>query len=186
MLAFGMLAGILSARNTGKGQVVDCAMLDGAAAISATTYMMLQAGMWKDERGVNMIDTGAPYYETYETADGKYVAVGPIEDEFYEEMLEILGLAGESDLEDRNDPANWKKLKARFAEVFRGKTRDEWASLFEPSDACVAPVLSLMEAPLHPHNVARKTFVEVDGVIQPAPAPRFSATPSPSIRMPSN
>lgn len=184
LLAFGVLAGILSARSTGRGQVIDCAMLDGAALLSAATYMMFNAGMWRDERGVNLIDSGAPYYETYETADGKYVAVGPLEDAFYAELLEKMGLAGDPLCLDRDDRANWPALKEKFTAVFRTKTRDEWRALLDGTDSCFAPVLSLSEAPRDDHNVARGTFVEVDGVLQPAPAPRFSVTPAPPVRMP--
>lgn len=183
MMAFGMLAGILSARGTGKGQVVDCAMLDGAAAITATTYAMLQAGMWEDERGVNLIDSGAPYYETYETADGKFIAIGPLEDQFYAELLEKLGLADDADFLDRDNRTNWPHLKQRFATLFMTRTRDEWCAILEETDCCFAPVLSLTEAPAHPHNAARRTFIEVDSVLQPAPAPRFSGTPAPPVKM---
>ena len=136
------------------------------------------SGMWNDERGANMLDTGAPFYEVYETADGKYFAVGGIEPQFYAELLEGLGLADDPLFARQNDKANWPAMKERFAAVFATKTRDEWAAIFDGTDACVAPVLSPWEAHLHPHNQARSTFVEVDGVVQPAPAPRFSRTPS--------
>jgi len=184
MLAFGMLAGILSARNTGKGQVVDCAMLDGAAAISASTYALLQTGLWEDERGVNLIDSGAPYYETYETADGKYIAIGPLEDQFYGELMDKLGLSDDAEFRDRDDREKWPILKRRFESLFLTRTRDEWCTLLEGTDCCFSPVLGLSEAPSHPHNVARHTFIEVNGVVQPAPAPRFSGTPAPPVRMP--
>ncbi len=184
MLAFAVLAGILSARSTGEGQIIDCAMLDGAAALSAATYMMFDAGMWRDERGVNIVDTGAPYYETYETADGKYVSVGPLEDEFYADLLDKLGLRDDPLCRERDNPAKWPAIKQRFDEVFRTRTRDAWCALLDGTDCCFAPVLSLAEAPMDEHNVARGTFIEVDGVLQPAPAPRFSATPAPPVRMP--
>lgn len=184
MLAFGLLAGILSARSTGKGQVVDCAMVDGAALLSTVTYMMHAVGMWSDERGANILDTGAPYYETYETADGKFVSIGPIEVPFYHQMLAVLGLSEDPEFRDRDNKSKWPLLKERLEAIFRTRTREEWCALMDESDICFAPVLSLAEAPYHPHNVARGTFMEVDGVVQPAPAPRFSATPAPPVRMP--
>lgn len=183
LLAFGMLAGIISARATGKGQVIDSSMLDGAAILSASTYMMLASGLMRDERGVNMIDSGSPYYDTYETADGKFVSVGPLEEEFYDLLLEKIGVADDSLFGQRDDREKWPELKARLEQVFLTKTRDEWCEVLEYSDACFAPVLSLSEAPRHPHNVARGTFIEIDGVVQPAPAPRFQGTPAPPVRM---
>jgi alpha-methylacyl-CoA racemase len=182
LLAFGMLAAILHAGRTGEGQVVDAAMVDGAAALMTLTYTLLATGMWREERGTNLLDTGAPFYEVYETSDGGYMAVGAIEPQFYAELIKLTGLA-EEDLPEQMDRDEWPKMKERFAAVFATKTRDEWTSIFEGSDACVAPVLSMTEAPDHPHNARRGTFCEVAGVLQPAPAPRFSATPS-SIRWP--
>jgi alpha-methylacyl-CoA racemase len=182
LLAFGMLAAILHAGRTGEGQVVDAAMVDGAAALMTLTYTLLATGMWKEERGTNLLDTGAPFYEVYETSDGGYMAVGAIEPQFYAELIKLTGLA-EEDLPEQMDRDEWPKMKERFAAVFATKTRDEWTSIFEGTDACVAPVLSMTEAPDHPHNARRGTFCEVAGVLQPAPAPRFSATPS-SIRWP--
>lgn len=184
LLAFGMLAGILSARSSGKGQVIDCAMLDGAAILSTVTYMMHAVGMWKDERGVNVLDSGAPYYETYETADGKFISLGSIERPFYNQLLDELGLADDPAFLNRNDEGRWPELKHRLEAIFRIKTRDEWCRLLDETDVCFAPVLSLAEAPHHPDNAARGTFIEVDGVMQPAPAPRFSGTPAPPVRMP--
>ena len=184
MLAFGLLAGILSARSTGKGQVVDCAMVDGAALLSTVIYMMHAVGMWNDERGMNVLDTGAFYYETYETSDGKYVSIGPIEDAFYDQFLAMLGLSDDPEFRDREDRLNWPVLTERLEAIFRTRTRDEWCALMDDTDICFAPVLSLSEAPYHPHNVARATFIDVDGVVQPAPAPRFSATPAPPVKMP--
>jgi alpha-methylacyl-CoA racemase len=184
MLAFGLLAGILSAKQTGKGQVVDCAMVDGAALLTTVIYTMHAVGMWQDERGVNILDTGAPYYETYETADGKFVSVGPIERPFYNQMLDVLGLADDPEFLDRENRELWPSQKERLETIFTTKTRDEWCALMEKTDICFAPVLSLSEAPSHPHNVARGTFIEVDGITQPAPAPRFSGTPAPPVRMP--
>ncbi len=183
MLAFGILAAILSARSTGKGQTIDCAMTDGAALLSAQTYALLAAGIWRDERGVNVLDGGAHYYDTYETADGKYVSIGSIEPQFYALLRDRLGLTGDADFARQDDPAAWPRLKQRLEAIFLTRTRDEWCALMEDSDICFAPVLSLAEAPGHPHNVARGTFVEAGGVIQPAPAPRFSETPAPTPRM---
>ena len=183
MLAFGVLAGILSARSTGKGQVIDCAMIDGASILNAMTYAMFNVGMWQDVRGVNALDGGAHFYDTYETSDGKWIALGSVEPQFYAIFLDKLGLTGEPDFARQSDHALWPQLKERLEAEFLTRTRDEWCALMEDTDICFAPVLSLAEAPLHPHNVARSTFVEVDGVIQPAPAPRFAATPAPPIRM---
>jgi len=183
MLAFGVLAAILSARSTGKGQVIDCAMMEGAATISAQTYALYSAGMWVDEREANVLDGAAPYYDTYETRDGKYVAIGSIEPQFHAMLLDALGLTGDPDFADQADRALWPAAKAKLEAAFRTKTRDEWCAIMEDTDICFAPVLSLAEAPLHPHNVARGTFVEANGVLQPAPAPRFSETPAPPVRM---
>jgi alpha-methylacyl-CoA racemase len=184
MLAFGMLAGILSAKATGKGQVVDAAMTDGSALLATMIWSLHSLGRWQDERGQNMLDTGAPFYEVYETADGKYVSVGPIEGPFFAEMLEKLGLSGDPDFAQQNERAQWPVMKKRLEAVFRQETREQWCALLEGSDACFAPVLSLAEAPSHPHNVARGTFIEAAGITQPAPAPRFSGTPAPAIRPP--
>ncbi len=183
LLAFGVLAGILSARSTGKGQVIDCAMIDGASILNAMTYAMFNVGMWKDERGVNVLDGSAHYYDTYETSDGKWIAIGSIEEPFYALLLDKLGLTGDPDFAYQADEASWPGLKARLEAIFLTRTRDEWCGLMEDTDICFAPVLSLAEAPKHPHNVARGTFIEVDEVIQPAPAPRFSGTPAPPVRM---
>jgi alpha-methylacyl-CoA racemase len=170
MMAFGMLAGILAARATGRGRVVDCAMVDGAALLSALTFSLHAAGMWRDERGTNLLDTGRGYYDCYQCADGKWVAVGALEPNFFALLRERLGLAaGQNDAGLRDD----------LATVFRTRPRDHWCALLEDVDACFAPVLSLGEAPLHPHNAARGTFVTVDGLVQPAPAPRFSEPPAP-------
>jgi alpha-methylacyl-CoA racemase len=184
MLAFGMLAGILSAKATGKGQVVDCAMVDGAALLATLIWSLHSTGRWEDERGRNILDTGAAYYETYETSDGRFVAIGPVEPQFYMELLEKLGIAGDPDFADQNDRAAWPRMKERLTQIFLGKSRDEWRELLEGSDVCFAPVLGLAEAPKHPHNVARGTFIEAAGIVQPAPAPRFSGTPAPKVRPP--
>jgi len=186
LLAFGMVAGLLSAARTGEGQVIDAAMVDGSASLMTMIYAFHQFGIWKEDRGSNMLDTGAPFYEVYETSDDKYFAVGGIEAKFYGELLVGLGLDGpDSGLPDQMDRDQWPAMKERFAAVFRTKTRDEWSAIFDGTDACAVPVLSPWEAHLHPHNLARDMFVEVDGVVQPAPAPRFSRTPSTVSRPPS-
>ncbi|HEX3489039.1 MAG TPA: CaiB/BaiF CoA-transferase family protein [Streptosporangiaceae bacterium] len=172
LLAVGILAALVERERSGLGQVVDAAMVDGSALLTSFIYGMLATGTWQDRRGSNMLDGGAPWYDTYETAGGGYVAVGAIEPQFYAALLEGLGLAG-ADLPNQLDPAGWPELRRRFAEVFATRSRDEWAEVFAGTDACVAPVLSLAEAPQHPHAVARNAFVEVGGITQPAPAPRF-------------
>jgi alpha-methylacyl-CoA racemase len=175
-LAVGILAALREAERTGAGQVVDAAIVDGAAHIATMAHAALAAGSWRDERGVNLLDTGAPFYDVYETADGKHVAIGPLEGRFYAELIRLLGLEGKSPAQ--LDVANWPELRRVLAETFAQRTRDEWEAVFADTDACVAPVLSMREAPRHPHNVARGTFVEHHGVVQPAPAPRFSASPA--------
>ena len=175
-LAFGVVSALLERANSGKGQVVDAAVVDGAASLMTGMYGRKAAGAWTDRRGENDLDGGTPWYSVYETADARYVSVGAIEERFYRELIGRLGLDAEM-LPDRRDRAGWPRLQERFAEVFRTKTREEWVRVMEGSDACFAPVLSLEEAPQHPHNQARRTFVEVDGVVQPAAAPRFSRTP---------
>lgn len=176
MLAFGMVAGLLAVRNGGEGQVIDCAMTDGAALLMAMMWGFRAQGMWRDARGANMLDGAAPFYDTYETADGGHVAVGAIEPQFYALLREKLGLATDPLFDAQHDRAQWPAQKDRLAAVFRTRSRDAWSALFDGSDACVAPVLSMAEAAAHPHNVARATFVEPDGVMQPAPAPRFRKT----------
>jgi alpha-methylacyl-CoA racemase len=176
-LVIGILAALWEAGRSGRGQVVDAAMVDGSAVLTTMLHGLMAQGRWRDQAGVNFADTGSPYYEVYECADGRHVAVGALEGPFYRELLAGLGL-DEADLPPRSDEANWPALKARFAAVFRTRTRDEWAEVFALTDACLAPVLSLTEAPAHPHNRARATFVEHGGVIQPAPAPRFGRTPT--------
>jgi len=182
LLGFGIACALLEAQRSGKGQVVDAAMVEGASQLAAMFSGMLAAGRWSEARGENSLDTGAPWYNTYETRDGKYVAIGSIEARFYEDLLDRLNLKGEA-LPAQHDRAGWPELHKRFTEVFKSKTRDEWSAAFEGSDACFAPVLSFGEAKTHPHNVARASFVEVGGVTQPAPAPRFSRTPA-EIRRP--
>jgi alpha-methylacyl-CoA racemase len=175
LLGFGVVCALLEAQRSGKGQVVDAAMVDGAATLMSAIYGFRAQGTWKDERGVNVLDTGAPYYNVYETRDGKWVSIGSIEKRFYEDLLNRLGIAGEK-LPDQHDETGWPKLAQRFAETFRTKTRAEWEKIFDGSDACFAPVLSMGEVADYPHNAQRKAFVSRDGVLQPAPAPRFSRT----------
>ena len=178
MLAFGMLAGLIAAGKSGQGQVVDCAMTDGSALLMTMMWSTYAAGQWRDERGVNLIDTGAPFYDSYETADGRHVAIGSIEPQFYRLLLEKLGLADEPAFARQHDRASWPQQRARLETLFLTRSRDEWCALMEGSDVCFAPVLSMNEAARHPHNRTRATFAEVDGVMQPMPAPRFSATPN--------
>src|SRR5438067_4660348 len=175
LLAFGVACALIEARASGTGQVVDAAMIDGAALLTTMFWGMQAAGQWNDERGANVLDSGAPWYDTYETKDEKFVAVGAIEPKFYRELLERLGLAGEA-LPDQNDRGRWPTLRERFATVFRTRTRDEWCAVFDGSDACFAPVLNFREAAHHPHALARSAHVAVGRVTQPAPAPRFSRT----------
>ncbi len=175
-LVMGMLAALLEAQRSGKGQVVDAAMTDGAASLMAMFYGMKSMGMWSDARGENLLDSGAHFYDTYETKDGKFVAIGSIEPQFYQELLRRCGIADPA-FAAQMDRASWGMLKDKLAAVFKTKSRDEWDAIMLGSDVCYAPVLNLSEAPNHPHNRARETFVEVDGVTQPGPAPRFSRTP---------
>lgn len=175
-LVVGVLAALQHARTPeGRGQVVDAAIVDGAAHLATMIHGMLAAGSWQDRRGSNLLDGGCPFYGSYETSDGRHMAVGALEPRFYEQFAELLGLGEEAP--DRNDPARWEELRALVADRFSTRTRAEWTEVFEGTDACVAPVLSLREAPGHPHLAARSTFVEHGGLTQPAPAPRFSATP---------
>ncbi len=183
LLAFGVVAAILHVRSGGVGQVVDAAMVDGAAVLSAMTYTFLGNGQWQDERGVNLLDSGTHFYDTYETSDGKWISLGSIEPQFYALLLEKTGLVGDPDFAQQMNPAQWGPLKARMTALILIKTRDEWCAIMDDTDICFAPVLSLREAPKHPHNVARGTFVEDGGMVQPAPAPRFSATPAPPVSL---
>jgi alpha-methylacyl-CoA racemase len=175
-LAMGILAAVIEARKSGKGQVVDAAIVDGTANLMTMFHSFLQMGAWNTQRGVNIIDGGAPFYDVYETKDGKYVSIAAVEKKFYDELIERLGLAGES-LPRQHDRKRWLELKARFTETFKSRTRDEWCDLLEGSDACFAPVLDLVECRSHPHIAARGIHQDIDGVINPAPAPRFSRTP---------
>ncbi len=174
LLAFGIVCGILEAARSGQGQVIDAAMVDGSALLATMIYGMRGAGQW-GERGTNLLDTGAWFYDVYETKDGRYISLGSIEPQFLEEMVRLTGLPG--DLPPQHDRSTWPQMKQRLAEVVKIRTRDEWSRIMEGSDACFAPVLSPEEAAAHPHNVARGTFTTVEGMLQPAPAPRFSRTP---------
>jgi alpha-methylacyl-CoA racemase len=177
LLAFGVVCAVLEARQSGRGQVVDAAMVDGAAVLMTFIRGLKYMGLWEGERGTNLLDTGAPFYEVYETADGGYVSVGAIEPQFYAELVRLSGFDTE-EFPAQMDRSQWPAMKERMAQLFRLKSRDEWCEIMEGSDACFAPVLSMDEAPLHRHNRARTSFVEVEGVVQAAPAPRFSRTPA--------
>lgn len=176
MLAFGICAALVESGRSGEGQVIDAAMIDGAASLMSMIWSFKAMGIWEGERGTNMLDTGAHFYDTYETADGKYVSIGSIEPQFYAELLRLTGLDAE-ELPHQMDKTQWPALKERLAAVFRTKTRDEWDEIMEGTDVCYAPVLSMDEAPTHPHIAQRGTFTEVAGITQPAPVPRFSRTP---------
>ncbi|NML28248.1 CaiB/BaiF CoA transferase family protein [Zoogloea dura] len=173
LLVVGVLAALTEARTSGQGQVVDAAMTDGSALLMTMMYTLKAMGQWSSERGSNLLDGGAPFYDTYRCADGKYISIGPIEPQFYALFLEKTGIT-DPDFKLQWDRTRWPELKTRLATHLETRTRAEWCELLEGSDACVAPVLSMDEAPEHPHNRARGTFIELDGVIQPAPAPRFS------------
>ena len=175
LLAFGMVCGLLEAAKSGKGQVIDAAMVDGSAVLMAMMYGMKSAGLWVDVRGSNMLDTGSHFYDAYETADGKYISVGSIEPQFYALLLK-LGKIDDPEFKNQHDPSKWPQLKEKITKLFKTKTRDEWCDIMLGTDVCFAPVLSLEEAPKHPHNIFRKSFLEIDGMTQPAPAPRFSRT----------
>jgi alpha-methylacyl-CoA racemase len=177
LLAAGVLAALWHAERTGTGQVVDAAIVDGAALLATQMFGMLHSGAWQDRRAANLLDGGAPFYGVYETADGKFLAVGPLERRFYAQFAERLGLDPHT-TPAQLDAASWPRLRALIGARVATRTRDEWVALFEGSDACVAPVLTLAEAPSDPHNQARGAFVDVDGVTQPAPAPRFTGTPA--------
>jgi alpha-methylacyl-CoA racemase len=183
-LALGALAALVSARATGQGQVVDAAIVDGTAVLTTMIHGMLDGGSWIDRRGVNLLDTGAPFYDVYRCSDGHFVAVGALEEQFYVALLDGLGLTGDQTLPSREDSRQWPALRARFTEVFASRTRTQWWEVFARTDACVAPVWSLREAAEDAHNRERGVFVEVDGVVQPTVAPRFSATPGSVGRVP--
>ena len=176
-LAYGLVCAILEARSSGRGQVVDAAMVDGAAALMTFFHGFRAMGIWNDERGTNMLDTGAHYYDVYECSDGKFVSIGSIEPQFYAELRAKLGLTDDK-WDAQNSRREWPDFKQELQAIFKTKTRDEWCEIIEGSDVCFAPVLTMAEAPAHPHNVARGTFTEVAGIVQPRPAPRFSRTDS--------
>jgi len=191
LLAFGMVCALLEAQRSGQGQVVDAAMVDGAATLMTMMWAFTAMGIWSEERGSNLLDTGAHFYDTYECSDGRYVSIGSIEPQFYAQLVELTGL--EKAYADRGervpgqmDRNAWAGLKATLTEIFLTKTRDEWCGIMEGTDVCFAPVLTMSEASRHPHNVARSTFVEVAGVPQPAPAPRFSRTTAEIQRPPAH
>jgi alpha-methylacyl-CoA racemase len=175
-LAMGLLAGIIHARATGEGQVIDVAMTDGAASLTSMFWGMRAAGIWQDKRDANLLDGGAHFYDTYETADGKWISIGSIEPQFYALLREKAGLTG-PEWGTQMDRSQWRTLSEQIAAVFKTKTSADWCALMEGTDVCFAPVLDWSEAPEHPHNKARQTFIEIEGVMQPAPAPRFSKTP---------
>ena len=177
LLTVGLLAALLEARQSGEGQVVDAAISDGAALMTSLLFGLQQQGFWTDQRQANMLDGGSPWYDCYECADGKYVSVGALEPAFYHQLLERCGLSEDADMHAQFDPSKWPSQKQKMAELFRSRRRDEWCEILEGTDACFAPVLTMREAPRHRHNLARNTFLELDGVTQAAPAPRFSRTP---------
>ncbi|MGE0232175.1 MAG: CaiB/BaiF CoA transferase family protein [Flavobacteriaceae bacterium] len=181
-LALGMLAGLLEAKSSGKGQVIDAAMLDGLGSLMTHQFGFIGSGRWVKERGANFLDGGAPWYNVYETKDGEWISVAPVEPKFYEVLLTAMGLDPAS-VPDQLDSGSWPALKKQFADIFRSKTRDEWCAIMDGKEACFAPVLSTDEAMAHPHMKARQAYVDVDGVVQPAPAPRFSRTPA-AVRRP--
>jgi alpha-methylacyl-CoA racemase len=175
-LAFGLLAGVIHARATGQGQVIDCAMSDGAASLMAMFYGFKAGGMWSEDRRANMLDGGAHFYDTYQCSDGKWISIGSIEPQFYLLLLEKTGIT-DPQFQHQMSREEWPQLREKLAAVIATKTREDWCALMDGTDVCFAPVLTMDEAPAHAHNAARQTFVEVAGVTQPAPAPRFSATP---------
>ena len=175
-LAFGLLAGVIHARATGQGQVIDCAMSDGAASLMAMFYGFKAGGMWNEGRRTNLLDGGAHFYDTYQCADGKWISIGSIEPQFYLLLLEKTGIS-DPQFQHQMSREEWPELREKLAAVIKTKARDEWCAIMDATDVCFAPVLTMDEAPQHAHNAARRTFVEVEGVTQPAPAPRFSATP---------
>jgi alpha-methylacyl-CoA racemase len=184
-LAFGMVCALLEARSSGEGQVVDAAMVDGSASLMGMFHGMMATGFWDPDRGRNMLDTGAHYYDVYECSDGGWISIGSIEPQFYAELIDKLGLDPE-EFADQHDRSRWPELKQRIADVVATRTRDEWDEILQGSDVCYAPVLNAQEAIEHPHNVERGTFVEVAGLVQPGPAPRLSRTPGEVRRPPAH
>lgn len=177
LLLAGILAALYETAKSGKGQVIDAAMTDGTASLMTMIYGLRASGQWRDEPGTNMLDGGAHFYDCYRCSDGKFISIGPIEPQFYAELLARCELDDQPDFVGQMNAASWPALKKQLQQLFATRSRAEWCALLEGSDVCFAPVLSMAEAPLHPHNSARATFVQVDGVTQPAPAPRFSRTP---------
>jgi alpha-methylacyl-CoA racemase len=177
MLAFGIASALLAVRMGGEGQVIDAAMTDGASLLAAMTWQMFNGGTWNDTPGTNLLDGGSHFYDTFECADGKWLSIGSIEPQFYALLRQTLGLTDDAAFDAQMDRAAWPVLKAKLAAIFLTRTRDEWAALMEGTDICFAPVLSLGEAPHHPHNIARSTFIDLEGAIHPAPAPRYSKMP---------
>jgi alpha-methylacyl-CoA racemase len=175
LLAFGMVSALLHAARTGQGQVIDCAMTEGASLLMSMIWGFHAAGIWSESRGTNLLDTGAHFYDTYETADGKFIAVGAIEPQFYRRLCEGLEIT-DADFGAQHDRSRWAGLKSKMTEIIKRRTRDEWCGLLEGTDACIAPVLSMSEAPLHKHNVERQAFLNIQGVTHPTPAPRYSST----------
>ena len=184
LLAFGMVCALLESQRSGKGQTIDCAMIDGAAALMSMIWGFRAMGLWADERGVNLLDTGAHFYDTYETSDGRHIALGAIEPQFYAEFRRLAGLEDDERFNAQLDASTWPEQKRLLTEVFRSRSLAQWRELMEGTDVCFAPVLSMAEAPSHPHNEARNVFVEVEGVVQPSPAPRYSRTKSDAPRPP--
>jgi alpha-methylacyl-CoA racemase len=180
MMAFGVVCALLEARMSGKGQVVDAAMTDGAALLGAMMYGLRAFGSWNDAREANLLDGGAPFYDSYACADGRFITIGSLEPQFYALLLQLTG-ADDPVFQARTDECQWPQMKARFTTLFKTRSRDEWCAVLEGTDVCFAPVLDMAEAPAHPHNEARATFIEIDGVTQPAPAPRFSRS-TPEVR----
>ncbi len=183
LLAFGVACALVEAQRSGEGQVVDAAMVDGAATLMAMFHSMRALGVWNDERGTNLLDTGSHFYDVYECADGNYVSIGSIEPQFYAELLRLTGLNEDPEFAEQHSRSQWPQQKERIGKVFKLKTRDEWCEIMDATDVCFAPVLTLAEAPVHPHNVHRDVFCEVAGVTQPSPSPRFSRT-SPAVQGP--
>lgn len=184
LMAFGVVCALLEAQKSGQGQVIDAAMVDGAALLMSMIWTFKAMGIWSEKRGVNLLDTGTHFYDTYETSDGRFISLGAIEPQFYAEFRARAGLAEDKDFDAQMNPASWGPLKAKLTDLFKQKTCDEWCAILEGSDACFAPVLTMSEAARHPHNVQRGTFVDVAGITQPAPAPRFSRTPAGTPRPP--
>jgi alpha-methylacyl-CoA racemase len=176
MLAFGMVSALLNVKMGGVGQVIDAAITDGSALMGAMSYSFFASGQFEDARGVNMIDGGAHFYDTYECSDGKWIAIGALEPQFYALLRKLVGISDDPAFDHQYDRSHWVELRLKLATIFLCKTRQDWCEIMEGTDACFAPVMSMTDAPHHPHNVERKTFLDVGGSYQPAPAPRYSVT----------